>query len=41
MNSEKRGNIHSPENPNDENLWMSWENVCPNLSFTVENNIGN
>ena len=19
------------------NLWMSWENLCPNLSFTVEN----
>ena len=22
------------------NLWMSWKNVCPNLSFTVENNMG-
>ena len=19
------------------NLWISWENLCPNLSFTVEN----
>ena len=23
------------------NLWMNWENFCPNLSFTVENKIGN
>ena len=23
------------------NMWMNWENVCPNLSFTVENQIGN
>ena len=23
------------------NLWMSWENVCPNLSFTVENKMEN
>ena len=23
------------------NLWMSWENLCPNLSFTVENKMGN
>ena len=23
------------------NLWMSWENWCPNLSFTVENKIAN
>ena len=23
------------------NLWMSWENVCPNLNyFTVENKMG-
>ena len=22
------------------NLWMSWKNVCPNLSFTVENKMG-
>ena len=21
------------------NLWMSWENLCPNLTFTVENKI--
>ena len=23
------------------NLWMSWKNLCPNLSFTVENKMGN
>ena len=23
------------------NLWMSWESLCPNLSFTVENKIRN
>ena len=23
------------------NLWMNWENFCPNLRFTVENKIGN
>ena len=23
------------------NLWMTWKNVCPNLSFTVENKISN
>ena len=23
------------------NLWMNWENKCPNLSFTVENKMGN
>ena len=23
------------------NLWMSWENLCPNLTFTIENKIGN
>ena len=23
------------------NLWMNWKNLCPNLSFTVENKIGN
>ena len=23
------------------NLWMSWENLCSNLSFTVENRMGN
>ena len=21
------------------NLWMKWENLCPNLSFTAENNL--
>ena len=23
------------------NLWISWKNLCPNLSFTVENKVGN
>ena len=23
------------------NLWMNWENLLPNLSFTVENKMGN
>ena len=23
------------------NLWMSWENLCPHLSFTVKNKMGN
>ena len=23
------------------NLWMNWENVCPNLNFSVENKMGN
>ena len=23
------------------NLWMSWENVCPNLRFTIEKKMGN
>ena len=23
------------------NLWMNWENSCPNLSLAVENKIGN
>ena len=23
------------------NLWMNWENVCPNLTFTVEKKMGN
>ena len=23
------------------NLWMSWENLCPNFTFTVENKMGN
>ena len=22
------------------NLWMNWEKLCPNLSFTAENKIG-
>ena len=35
MNWGKLGNIHSPRPI--LNLWMSWENLRPNLSFTVEN----
>ena len=23
------------------NLWINWKNLCPNLSFTVENKMGN
>ena len=23
------------------NLWMNWEKLCPNLSFTVKTNIEN
>ena len=23
------------------NLWTNWENLCPNLSFAVENKVGN
>ena len=23
------------------NLWMTWEKLCPNLSFTTENEMGN
>ena len=23
------------------NLWMNWENLCPNLGFTVEKTMGN
>ena len=23
------------------NLWMSWENLCPNLTFFLENKMGN
>ena len=23
------------------NLWINWKNLCPNLSFTVKNKIGN
>ena len=22
-------------------LWMNWEKICPNLSFTVENKVDN
>ena len=44
MNREKLGNMQSPrttfQNPN-VNLWMSWENVCPNLTFTVDSKMRN
>ena len=23
------------------NLWMNWEKLCPELSFAVENKVGN
>ena len=47
MNWEKLGNIQSPrprfKNPNVEfmDVWMSWENLCPNLTVTVANKMGN
>ena len=45
MNREKLGNTHSPrltfQNFQILNLWIIWENLCPNLSFTVENELGN
>ena len=34
MNWEKLGNVHSPRLTFHE---LSWENLCANLSFTVEN----
>ena len=44
MNWKKLGNKHSPkpafQNPNVESM-VKWENLCPNLRFTVENKIGN
>ena len=44
MNWEKLGNIHSPR-PNFKiqilNLWMSWKNLYPNLTCTVEKKMGN
>ena len=44
MNLEKPGSIHSPRPtfPNPIlNLKINWEKLCPNLSFTVENMMGN
>ena len=44
MNWEKLGNIQSPDQHlklQMLNLWMSWENLCPNLAFTVANKMGN
>ena len=45
MNWEKLGNLHKAPDQYFKmqmlNLWMSWENLCPNLSFTVENKMGN
>ena len=43
MNWEKLGNIHHRPIFKIQmlNLWMSWENLCPNLTFTVENKMGN
>ena len=41
---EKLGNIHNPRTIfkiQMWNLWMSWENLRPNLTFTVENKMGN
>ena len=44
MNWEKLENMHNPDQHFKIpmlNLWMSWENLCPNLSFTVENKMEN
>ena len=43
MNREKRGSIHSsrPTLIQILNLRMNWERIYPNLSFTVENKMGN
>ena len=44
INWEKLGNIHSPrptiQNSNVE-FMVSWEDLCPSFSFTVENKMGN
>ena len=44
MNWKKLENIHSPDQHFKIpmlNLWMSWANLCPNLSLTVENKMVN
>ena len=44
MNWEKLGNNTAPDENfkiQMSNLWMSWENLCPNLTFIVENKMGN
>ena len=44
MNWKKLENIHSPDQHfkiQMLNLWMSWENLCSNINFTVEIKIGN
>ena len=45
MNWEKLGNIATAPDQHFKiqmlNLWMSWENLCPNLSFFLENKKGN
>ena len=46
MNWEKLGSIlYAAQNQHFKikilNLWMIWEKLCPNLSFTVENKMGN
>ena len=44
MNWEKLGNNIAPDEHfkiQMSNLWMSWENLSPNLTFTVEKKMGN
>ena len=44
MNWEKLGNNTAPDQHfkiQMLNLWMSWENLCPNLTFFLENKKGN
>ena len=47
MNWEKLGSIRSPRQQEASfemqilNLWINWEILYPNLSLTVENNMGN
>ena len=45
MNWEILGSIHKPRPKPFKiqilNRWMNWQKLCPNLSFTVENKIGN
>ena len=47
MNQEKLGSMLSPRQQDQYFkfqiliLWMNWENLCPYLSFNVENKMGN
>ena len=45
MNWEKLGSIHTAQDQHFKiqilNLWMNWERICHNLSFTDENRMDN